>query len=181
MLRFQCPCQSCSLQKLGCACLQAEGIAHVVQQLTSLQTVPNLDTPEYSVLKKTKVCMLSECLWLARSSPQCLGPAGLGVLVACEQPSCERCQAAKASTPPAVHVPGRLPSVKGSCCACCRAVAEFDRWPLSGVPEHCLQEYEVRQYSPFLVADTSMPRGRGPAAGEGFTDLANYIFGGNDR
>ena len=47
--------------------------------------------------------------------------------------------------------------------------------------QHCLQEYEIRQYSPFLVADTSMPRGRGPAAGEGFTELANYIFGGNDR
>ena len=53
--------------------------------------------------------------------------------------------------------------------------------PPSGVPDHCLQEYEVRQYSPFLVADTSMPQGRGPAAGEGFTELANYIFGGNDR
>ena len=42
-----------------------------MQQLTNLQTVPNLDTPEYSVLKKTKVCMLSECLWLAHNSPPC--------------------------------------------------------------------------------------------------------------
>ncbi len=50
------------LEELWCACLQAEGIAHVVQQLTNLQTVPNLDTPEYSVLKKTKVCRLTKCL-----------------------------------------------------------------------------------------------------------------------
>ena len=71
--------------------------------------------------------------------------------------------------------------MRGSCQACCWAVAEFGRQPLSGVPEHCLQDYEIRQYAPFLVADTSMPRGRGPAAGEGFTELANYIFGGNDR
>ena len=41
----------------------------MVQQLTNLQTVPNLDTPEYSVLKKTKVCRLAKCLWLAHSSP----------------------------------------------------------------------------------------------------------------
>lgn len=32
-----------------------------MQQLTNLQTVPNLDTPEYSVLKKTKVCRLTKC------------------------------------------------------------------------------------------------------------------------
>ena len=40
----------------------------MVQQLTNLQTVPNLDTPEYSVLKKTKVSRLPKCLWLAHNS-----------------------------------------------------------------------------------------------------------------
>ena len=32
-----------------------------------------------------------------------------------------------------------------------------------------------------MVAEVDMPRGAGPAAGEGFNDLAGYIFGGNNR
>ena len=42
-------------------------------------------------------------------------------------------------------------------------------------------EYEVRQYEGYVVAETDMPAGSGPAAGSGFNDLAGYIFGGNDR
>lgn len=42
------------------------------------------------------------------------------------------------------------------------------------------KEYEIRQYSPYLVAETSMPGAR-PAGGDGFNDLAGYIFGGNSR
>ena len=42
-------------------------------------------------------------------------------------------------------------------------------------------EYEVRRYSPYLVAETPMPRGSRPAAGSGFNDLASFIFGGNSR
>lgn len=76
--------------------LQIEGVAHVIKQLTDLQQTPNLDSPHYIVLKKTK-------------------------------------------------------------------------------------EYEVRQYSPYLVAETSMPSGTRPAGGDGFTNLAGYIFGGNSR
>ncbi len=76
--------------------LQIEGVAHVIKQLTDLQQTPNLDSPHYIVLKKTK-------------------------------------------------------------------------------------EYEVRQYSPYLVAETSMPSGTRPAGGDGFNNLAGYIFGGNSR
>lgn len=76
--------------------LQIEGIAHVIKQLTSLQTTPDLDSPPYTVLKKTK-------------------------------------------------------------------------------------EYEVRSYSSYLVAETTMPSGTRPAGGDGFQDLAGYIFGGNNR
>ena len=43
------------------------------------------------------------------------------------------------------------------------------------------QEYEVRRYAPFVVAETSMPRTSGPADGTGFQDLATFIFGGNNR
>lgn len=73
-----------------------EGVAHVIKQLTDLQQTPNLDSPHYIVLKKTK-------------------------------------------------------------------------------------EYEMRQYSPYLVAETSMPSGTRPAGGDGFNNLAGYIFGGNSR
>ncbi len=34
--------------------LQIEGVAHVIKQLTDLQQTPNLDSPHYIVLKKTK-------------------------------------------------------------------------------------------------------------------------------
>ncbi|KAK9811083.1 hypothetical protein WJX73_001332 [Symbiochloris irregularis] len=42
-------------------------------------------------------------------------------------------------------------------------------------------EYEVRQYSRYIVAETAMPRSSGAAAGTGFNELAGFIFGGNDR
>ena len=42
-------------------------------------------------------------------------------------------------------------------------------------------EYEVRKYEGYMVAETSMPAGSRAAAGDGFNDLAGYIFGGNDR
>ena len=43
------------------------------------------------------------------------------------------------------------------------------------------KEYEVRQYEPYLAAETDMPSSSGAAAGDGFNDLAAYIFGGNSR
>lgn len=43
------------------------------------------------------------------------------------------------------------------------------------------KEYEIRRYESYLVAETSMPAGARPAGGDGFNDLAGYIFGGNDR
>ena len=78
------------------AAVQIEGIAHVIKQLTTIQLTPDLPTPHYVVLMKTK-------------------------------------------------------------------------------------EYEIRQYSPYLVAETNMPSGARPAGGDGFNDLAGYIFGGNNR
>ncbi|KAK9832958.1 hypothetical protein WJX74_002802 [Apatococcus lobatus] len=43
------------------------------------------------------------------------------------------------------------------------------------------KEYEIRKYDSYMVAETAMPMSSGPAEGSGFQDLANYIFGGNDR
>lgn len=43
------------------------------------------------------------------------------------------------------------------------------------------KEYEIRQYSPYLVAETNMSSDARPAGGDGFNDLAGYIFGGNSR
>ena len=40
---------------------------------------------------------------------------------------------------------------------------------------------QIRQYSDFLVAEVGMPAGSGPAGGDGFNELAGYIFGGNAR
>ena len=76
--------------------MQIEGIAHLIRQLTTLQVTPDLDSPPYTVLKKTK-------------------------------------------------------------------------------------EYEVRRYSSHLVAETDLPAGTRPAGGDGFNDLAGYIFGKNNR
>lgn len=76
--------------------MQVEGIAHVIKQLTTIQLTPNLDSPQYTVLKKTK-------------------------------------------------------------------------------------EYEIRHYSRYLVAETSMASDTRPAGGDGFNQLAGYIFGGNSR
>ena len=76
--------------------MQIEGIAHLIRQLTTLQITPDLDSPPYTVLKKTK-------------------------------------------------------------------------------------EYEVRRYSSYLVAETDLPAGTRPTGGDGFNDLASYIFGKNDR
>lgn len=42
-------------------------------------------------------------------------------------------------------------------------------------------DYQVRRYDPYLVAEVAMPSGSGAAAGDGFNDLAGYIFGGNNR
>ena len=42
-------------------------------------------------------------------------------------------------------------------------------------------EYEIRKYDPYIVAEVPMPSASGPAAGDGFNELARYIFGGNDR
>lgn len=43
------------------------------------------------------------------------------------------------------------------------------------------KEYEIRKYEPYLVAETAMSPGAGPASGAGFNDLAGYIFGGNQQ
>jgi SOUL heme-binding protein len=40
---------------------------------------------------------------------------------------------------------------------------------------------QIRRYEPYMVAEVDMPQDAGPAAGEGFNDLAGYIFGGNNR
>ena len=77
-------------------CTQLEGYSFVLRSLGNLQLTPNLDTPSYTVLKRTA-------------------------------------------------------------------------------------EYEIRQYDPYIVAEVPMPFGAGPAAGDGFNELARYIFGGNDR
>ncbi len=37
----------------------------------------------------------------------------------------------------------------------------------------------MRRYEPFVVAETPMSGGAGPASGAGFSELAGYIFGGN--
>uniref|UniRef100_A0A061S647 Soul heme-binding protein n=1 Tax=Tetraselmis sp. GSL018 TaxID=582737 RepID=A0A061S647_9CHLO len=41
--------------------------------------------------------------------------------------------------------------------------------------------YEVREYSPFVVAETEMDSGSGPAGGSGFAELARFLFGGNSK
>ncbi|KXZ52379.1 hypothetical protein GPECTOR_9g423 [Gonium pectorale] len=41
------------------------------------------------------------------------------------------------------------------------------------------KEYEIRRYDPYLVAETPMGGGSGPASGSGFSELARYLFGGN--
>lgn len=56
--------------------------------------------------------------------------------------------------------------------------------PKLGTPAYSVlfkkDDYEVRRYERYNVAETSMGAGAGPAAGEGFTELAGYIFGGNE-
>ena len=42
------------------------------------------------------------------------------------------------------------------------------------------RDYEVRRYADFSVAEVPVVGGPGPAAGDGFNDLAGYIFGGNE-
>lgn len=42
-------------------------------------------------------------------------------------------------------------------------------------------DYQIRRYDPYLVAEIAMPSGSGVTAGDGFNDLAGYIFGGNNR
>eukprot|EP00798_Chlamydomonas_sp_ICE-L_P028063 gene28063-31166_t len=41
------------------------------------------------------------------------------------------------------------------------------------------RDYELRQYDNYLVAESTMPPGSGPASGTGFTELTNYISGSN--
>lgn len=41
-------------------------------------------------------------------------------------------------------------------------------------------DYEIRRYEPYTVAEVGVPQGSGPASGNGFMDLAGYIFGGNE-
>lgn len=41
------------------------------------------------------------------------------------------------------------------------------------------KDYEIRRYSRYLAAEVSMPSNSKPASGEGFQELAGYIFGGN--
>jgi len=42
-----------------------------------------------------------------------------------------------------------------------------------------VKDYELRSYPPYLVAETAMPGGAGPASGSGFMELADFIFGNN--
>ena len=60
-------------------CTQIEGIAHVIKQLTTLQLTPDLDTPPYVVLKKTKeyeVRRYSSYLVAETAMPAGARPAG---------------------------------------------------------------------------------------------------------
>ncbi|KAG1660083.1 hypothetical protein FOA52_011149 [Chlamydomonas sp. UWO 241] len=41
------------------------------------------------------------------------------------------------------------------------------------------KDHEIRNYPPYIVAETDQPTGSGPASGSGFQDLAQYLFGGN--
>lgn len=41
------------------------------------------------------------------------------------------------------------------------------------------KDYEIRMYEPYVVAEVPMAPGASPAAGDGFNDLAGYIFGNN--
>ena len=41
------------------------------------------------------------------------------------------------------------------------------------------RDYEIRKYDPYIVAETQMGFGGGPASGSGFNTLAGYIFGNN--
>lgn len=41
------------------------------------------------------------------------------------------------------------------------------------------KEYEIRQYRSYLTAEISMPATAKPGSGDGFNDLASYIFGEN--
>eukprot|EP00879_Flechtneria_rotunda_P020106 GHRR01021146.1.p1 GENE.GHRR01021146.1~~GHRR01021146.1.p1 ORF type:complete len:321 (+),score=86.12 GHRR01021146.1:576-1538(+) len=43
------------------------------------------------------------------------------------------------------------------------------------------KDFEIRSYDPFIVAEVAMPAGASPTAGDGFTDLAGFIFGGNSQ
>ncbi|PNH10002.1 hypothetical protein TSOC_003319 [Tetrabaena socialis] len=43
------------------------------------------------------------------------------------------------------------------------------------------KDYEIRKYEPYLVAETPMGAGAGPASGSGFSELARYLFGGNEQ
>jgi hypothetical protein len=40
---------------------------------------------------------------------------------------------------------------------------------------------EVRRYGAFALAETAMPTGSSPAGGQGFNELAGYIFGNNEE
>ena len=80
----------------------------------------------------------------------------------------------------------RLVSSNGPClCSHCRRrAAQVQLTPELGTPTYSVlfkkDAYEVRRYEAYNVAETSMGAGAGPAAGTGFTELAGYIFGGND-
>eukprot|EP01024_Parvocaulis_polyphysoides_P041747 TRINITY_DN38311_c0_g1_i1.p1 TRINITY_DN38311_c0_g1~~TRINITY_DN38311_c0_g1_i1.p1 ORF type:complete len:379 (-),score=46.00 TRINITY_DN38311_c0_g1_i1:153-1289(-) len=66
-----------------------------------------------------------------------------------------------------------------------RSILKVSLKPNLESPEFLLlkknKDYEIRSYQPFMVAETSMGEGSGPAGASGFNDLAGYLFGGNDR
>lgn len=55
--------------------LSLEGLTYAIQQATSLQATPSLDTPVYTVLRKTKEYEVSACcsLCVLSSGVGCLG------------------------------------------------------------------------------------------------------------
>jgi len=67
--------------------------------------------------------------------------------------------------------------------------AQLMKWDLTPnnleTPEYSvlkrMQSYEIRKYRPFIVAETEMDVGSGPAGGSGFGELAKFLFGGNSK
>ena len=121
--------------------VQVEAFVYVVRMLTSVKVTPDLDTPAYTLLKKTADYEVHESASRHTSS----GDLPITMRMA--------------------H--GNLSLSAGQMrlrCFVCRSPG-----------------LQVRQYSPYMVAETRMGDGDGVSGSTGFNELAGYIFGGNNR